>query len=179
MDILKKLEDAGSRPVVDLAELSAMAEHMLEVQADVDRIETELKRRKKDLADIQERKLPEALEAAGVKSFALTNGQTVLLHEDMKISVPKSRKAEIVRWLKKHGFEAFITSQLSVNLGKGSQDEAAKLADFVEKLGLKAIQAEDINSGTLKKILKDRQKAGQETDLAFFGAFDFKTVKVK
>jgi hypothetical protein len=163
----------------NLADLVALARKQLELEALVAKKTAELKEATDALRKIQEGDLPAALKTAGVPSFKLDNGMTVSYEEDLKISVPKSRKAQIIAKMKEWGYEANVSNILTIDLGKGNDNAVKALMATAEEIGVKAILEEDIPSGTVKKALRKRIEEGKSDDLSFFGAFLFTKATVK
>jgi len=179
MSDLDEIADAGMAPSTDLADIRALAIKQLELEANVARIEANLKDAKADLRRVQEGDLPDALRAAGIPSFTLDNGMTVSFSEDLRIAVPAVRKAAIIEVMREWGYAANVSNKLTVDLGKGNDNAAKALQTQAEEMGVKATVSEDIASGTIKKALKTRIKEGKSDDLAFFGAYDFTRATVK
>lgn len=179
MSDLDELADAGQNAPVDLRTLAAVAMKQLELEGLVAKHEAALKAAKDELRKIQEGDLPAALKAAGVPSFTLDNGMTVSYAEDMKVSVPKARKEAIIKKMKEWGYGPNVSNTLTIDLGKGDNNTAAVLIAEAEKVGVTAVLAEDVPTGTVKKALNARIKEGKNDDLAFFGAFAFTKATVK
>lgn len=180
MNDLDELAAEGEKTTpTDLASISALAHKMLSLEADVAAKEAALKESKEALRKVQEGELPAALKAARMNSFQLDNGMTVSFEEDLKISVPKARKAAVIQHMKDWGYAASVANTITVDLGKGNDNAAKALMATAEEMGVKATLDEDIPSGTVKKALRARMKEGKQDDLAFFGAFEFTKATVK
>ena len=178
-DILDELAEDGQKVTTDLAEVRALADKQLKLEADVARIEATLKTAKGDLRKVQEGDLPAALKAAGIPSFTLDNGMTVSYDEDLKISVPKARKEAIIKLMKEWGYEGNVSNTLTADLGKGNDNAVKALVAAAEEMGVTVTVSQDIPTGTVKKALNTRAKEGKNDDLAFFGAFSFTKSTVK
>lgn len=179
MSDLDELAAEGEKPSTNLSDVRALALKQLELEAEVNRIESSLKDAKEALRKVQEGELPAALKAAGITTFGLDNGMTVSYEEDLKISVPKVRKAQIIAHMKEWGYEANVSNTLTIDLGKGNDNAVKSLMATAEEMGVKAILDEDIPSGTVKKALRKRMDEGKSDDLTFFGAFPFTKATVK
>lgn len=151
----------------------------LDLEAELAKAEQAVKTAKENLRKVQELELPAALKAAGIPSFTLDNGMTVSYDEDLKVSLPKVRLDKIIAQMKAWGFEANVTNTLTIDLGKGNDNAVKALTAAAEEMGVKATLAEDIPTGTVKKVLNQRIKEGKSDDLTFFGAFPFTKATVK
>lgn len=180
MSDLDELAEEGQKVAsTDLKDVKALAMKQLELEGVVAKREQELKAAKADLEKIQLGQLPAALKAAGIPSFTLENGMIVSYDEDMKVSVPKARKASIIKKMKEWGYSANVANTITIDLGKGDNNTGAVIIDHAQELGVDATLTEDIATGTVKKALNARIKEGKNDDLAFFGAFSFTKSTVK
>lgn len=180
MSDLDELAAAGEETApTDLRAIAALAHKQLELEAEVARDEAKLKDSKERLRKVQEGELPAAMKAAGMTTFGLDNGMTVGYEEDLKISVPKTRKAAIIEKMREWGYGPNVSNTLTIDLGKDNDNAAKALIATAEEMGVKATQEEDIPSGTVKKALRKRIDEGKSDDLTFFGAFPFTKATVK
>lgn len=180
MSDLDELAVEGAKaPSTNLADIRALALKQLDLEAELAKAEQAVKTAKENLRKVQELELPAALKAAGIPSFTLDNGMTVSYDEDLKVSLPKVRLDKIIAQMKAWGFEANVTNTLTIDLGKGNDNAVKALTAAAEEMGVKATLAEDIPTGTVKKVLNQRIKEGKSDDLTFFGAFPFTKATVK
>lgn len=180
MSDLDEIAAAGEETTTtDLKAISALALKQLELEAVVAKKTQELKDATEALRKVQEGELPAALKAAGMTTFGLSNGMTVSYDEDLKISVPKARKAAIIELMKEWGYDGNVSNTLTIDLGKGNDNAAKSLIEAAKEMGVPATLEEDIPTGTVKKALTKRIKEGKSDDLAFFGAFQFTKATVK
>lgn len=178
-DALDEIADAGEAPSTNLADVSALAMQQLKLEGKVAKLEADLKQAKKDLMKISDGDLPAALKAASMPKFTLANGMEVSYAEDMKVSVTKPKKAFVLKMMKEWGHEASIANTLTIDLGKGNDNAAKTLKANAEEMGLTVVIAEDIATGTVKKVLKERAAEGKNDELKDYGAFEFTRATVK
>lgn len=177
-EILDELAAEGPDQA-DLVDVSKLAALQVQREGEVDRISEELKAAKKELDAIAEKQLPEAMLNAGLKKFVTSDGIAVEIKEDLKISVPKKRKDEIIVKLRDEmDAEDLIANTLTVIIERGKDNLVAELIAEAERLGFTVERGEEVNSGSLKKLLKERRSEGINDDLNFFGAFDYKRATV-
>lgn len=170
---------AEEAATTDLTEVTNLAMQQLEKEAEVATAEATLKELQGDLRQIKQVKLPAALKAAKMKEFKMENGMTVSLKEDLKVSVPKSRKDGVIEKMREWGEGAAVSNTITVDLGKGNDNAVKSLTATAEEMGLTVETAEDIPTGTVKKVLKKRIDEGKNDDLTYFGAFPFTEASVK
>lgn len=178
-DALDEIADAGEAPSTNLADVSALAMQQLKLEGEVAKLEADLKAKKKDLLKVSDFDLPAALKAANMTKLTLENGMEVAYKEDMKVSVTAPKKAHVLKMMKEWGHEASVTNTFTIDLGKGNDNAAKVLQGQAEEMGLTAVIAEDIATGTVKKVLKERAADGKNDELKDFGAFEFTRATVK
>lgn len=174
-----EIADAGEKPSTNLSDVVALARRQLELEAEVSRLEADLKEAQKQLFKVSDRDLPAALKAAGIPSLTLGNGMIVSYKEDMKVSVPKKNLSKVVEKMREWGYEGAVSNALTIDLGKGNDNAVQALKSTAEEMGLEVETSETIPTGTVKKVLKERQDEGKNDDLSLFGAFPFTRATVK
>jgi hypothetical protein len=121
--------------MMELAEISALADKIAEIRSKLDKLESEtsLLNKEKYEAEVE---LISSLEASGLDSFKGSQGNYSVINR-MSVKVPASpeEKAEFFNWLREKGlFEAYATvnSQSLNKLYRESIEEAAEqgVADF-------------------------------------------------
>lgn len=178
-DLDELAEEGAKAPSTNLADVAALAMKQLELEGELASAEAKVKDAKEKLRKVQEGELPAALKAAGIPSFTLANGMTVSYDEDLKVSLPKARLDKIIAQMKSWGFESNVSNTLTIDLGKGNENAVKALKATAEEMGVEVTVAEDIPTGTVKKVLNQRIKEGKSDDLSFFGAFQFTKATVK
>jgi len=162
-----------------LETIRALSQLQIKYEGAVNKLDQELKEAKKKLNDIMLYKLPDAMSAAGMESFVLSGGEKVDIKEDLTISVPKKRKPEIILKLRDTGHGDMITSSLTIDIIKGQDNMVGEVREKAKDLGLHVEQVENVNSGSLKKLLKEQMANGETVDLSFFGAFNVTKAVIK
>ena len=157
-----------------------LAEKQSALETELDKLENQVKEKKKELRHIQEKLLPEALDQLNLTEMALPEGGKVSVKSDMSISVPKGRIGEITKWLREQGHGDIIKSEVSVPFAKGQGNMVGDLKSYLSDIGLSCEETQSVASGTLKALLKEQLEAGDlNKDLNFFGAFAWKKAIVK
>lgn len=178
-DLMNELEADGAKPSTDLADVRALALKQLELEAEVARCEAALKVATEALLKVSDRDLPAALKAAGIPSLTLDNGMKVSYKEDLKVSVPKKNMPAVLKHMREWGYEANVSTTMTIDLGKGNDNAAKALTESAAEMGLTVDVEETIATGTVKKVLNQRIDEGKSDDLSLFGAFPFTRATVK
>jgi hypothetical protein len=157
-----------------LKRVSELAELQLELEAEVAAIEAKLDDATKRLNAVQMKELPDALKAAGIDEFKLTNGTKVIIKDDMSISVSKDKMPGVCKWLRQNKHDDIIKAQITVELPKGTDPKlVSKVEKFLSGTPLAFNKGETVNSQTLKALLKEQREKGKTINLSDFGAYEY------
>ena len=144
----------------------------------VDELEEQWKAEKKILRTLETETIPQAMSAANVTSVEFGDGKKAKVKDEMSISVPKSRLGEIIEKIREIGYGELISNEIVITLDKGNDNAATELMTKASEMGLDPERKENVNSTSLKKVLKERVGEGHGDDLAFFGATRYSKVTI-
>lgn len=165
-----------------LTELANIVQLRIEQAQRVELMEEQLKEMKANLLKLDTVDIPETMKACGMKSFTTKDDFVVDLEEDVKCGIPAARRGEAYEWLREHGFDGLIKSQLSVSFDKDHLEEADQLVDELKQEGYEVDVEQSIHYQTLKAFVKERL-ADVEAEVAIphdlFGIFPYTVAKIK
>lgn len=174
----KKEAEKKNQAIMQVAEL---ANEQLKREAIVAELEDALKFAKKDLSEISEDLLPSAMESADLLSYITGDNIQVKIKEDISLSLKSGQPVQARAWLRKNEHGDLIKNIISVPFGKGQDEQAVKLAKLLKEKEYEFDQVEDVNSGSVKAVLRRELEKGTDVPLDIFGANQYKMsiVKVK
>lgn len=163
-----------------LARIAGLAQDQIKAEAEVARLEEELKAAQAKLKDISQFKLPELLAEVGMSEFKLKDGTKISVKEDVRASIPKSDSQPAFDWLESHGSGALIKREIKISFGKGEEAWAKKfMADLAKrKKPVKAENKMTVHPQTLQAFIREQLEKGETVPLDIFGAFIQKFTKV-
>ncbi len=157
-----------------LTRVAELANLQLELEAELAAKEAELNDVAKRLNDVQMKALPDAMKAAGIEDFKLTNGTKIIIKDDMSISVSKDKMPNVCKWLRENKHDDIIKAQITVELPKGTDPKlVSKIEKFLSGTPLAFSKGETVHSQTLKALLKEQREKGKNINLSDFGAFEY------
>lgn len=156
--------------------LTAIAGAALEqkrAEAEVARLEDELKAAQNKLRDIAERQLPELMDAAEMTTCETRDGIVVKIREKIRGSIPKGKEAPAFEWLGDHGHDKLIKRRVIIEFNREDAAWARKFeADMRRrKRPLNAKIEETIHPSTLSSFVTEQLQAGVDIPLTTFGVF--------
>lgn len=163
-----------------LQTISSVAQSMLEVDAKILELESQLQQLKEEKYSLETVVMPDLLLSAGVESFKMTSGAVVSLEEGMSLSVPKKNMAQICGWLRSHKHDDIIKHEIVVPVpkGKDSNKQVNEIKMFLKSKKVEFSTEENVHSGTLKALLKEQRAKGVEINLSLFGAWEWKKAEI-
>ena len=158
-------DDAALRRVADLAA------EQLAAEAAVAAAEAELDRATARLRRVREADLPEAMSAAGVDGFKLTDGSAVTIRRDWVVSVARVNAAAAHAWLRERGLGDVIKDEIKLRFGRGQEEQAANLLTWARAhlSNVDLDEKESVHPQTLKATIKEQLRQHVDVPVALFG----------
>lgn len=144
------------------------AGELLAAQAEVARIEDDLKRAKERVETIAVHEMPEIMEDAGVEEFTTSDGVQFIRKESIFANLKAADRERFFAWCESNGCAGLIKSTVEIPFGRKELDVAdaliGQLAKGVqvgdESRAFRAGRTSKIEPTTLRKWAKDRLEAG-------------------
>jgi len=165
--------------MTDLADISAMAAMMLELEREVEDDEKAISEKKERVRTLKEESIPMAMNELEMLSFKLTSGETLTVSQEVYASIPAASKEAVYAWLAEHGFDGIIKTSVEALFDKGEAEQANKILELLAENGVNASLSKGIHAQTLKAFLKEQLEAGTDIPLDLFGARPTWTTKIK
>lgn len=155
----------------DLKMISALANKQVSLENQIKLQEDILKGIKEEHKQVSQVDIPEALAEAGLSEFKLADGTKVTVQQFYSASIPKDNIDEAMSWLRDNGHGDLIKNTVSVAFGRGEDESAAKLKEY---LGTKGSSYEDktgVHPQTLRAFAREQIEAGQNLPLDTLGIY--------
>jgi hypothetical protein len=154
----------------ELTELAQLAQKQVDLQAQLDDLETHVTHVKGLLREVQEEQIPALMLSIGMASFKLSDGSAITVKDEIYASIPKEKYNVALDWLREHDFDAIIKTQVTTDFGKGEDQEAQRVVEALRDLGVPAQVKSAVHPMTLKAFIKEQLNAGYNIPLEVFGA---------
>lgn len=143
-----------------LAQITATAQHQLELEEEVQQIEIQLKIKKAELATIAQKTLPELMDEARMSEFRLIDGRKVAVKMDVRANISRERAPAACKWLRDNSFGALIKNVVTAEFGVGEDQKAQAAISTLKEKGLGLVsQSETVNHQTLSAWVRGRMEA--------------------
>lgn len=156
-----------------LQRLSNLAEEQAKAEAEVLRVEGELKAANERLRGIAERDIPELMDSLNIKQFETASGLKIKVEEKMFASIPAANKPEAFSWLEGHGHADIIKRSFKVSFGRDEEEVAAEFAQQLRESEhpLNVEDKKEVHASTLAAFCKEQIEAGVDLPMDLFGAY--------
>jgi hypothetical protein len=169
----------------EIKDISTMVGILLDKQAELAALTEQVKIAAKAIRDIEEKELPDLMDAAGAKDFTTSDGVKVSVESVVSASITKARESEAFKWLRDNGHAPLIKRELKVVFGKGQDNMAGEikglLTDKLAEMDIDAAPSDksSVHAGTLKSWVKEMVNEGKEFPHETFGVWLGRKAKVK
>ena len=174
-------QDAGALQIADdkLAGIAQLAKRAKILEKEIEDAEALLSEKQDGYKRLTEETLPEAFAELGLKSFTMDDGSKIEVKQFYSATISKARQAEAYAWLREHGYDDIIKNTVSVQFGRGEDEDAGRMIGVIRGNGWVPEQAEKIESQTLKAWVREMVEQGVEFPTELFGAYVGMKAKIK
>lgn len=170
---------SGGNMAATLEDLARLAQEQLDAEANVAAAQAALTRAQDRLKDVQERRLPEAMENLGMKDFTTTTGLKIVVDETVRSSPPKNMREQAWAWCRANGAAGLVKRTIKLEFGKGEDAIANQI------LKLKSLQKagnitddSGVHPSTLSAFVKTKLAEGVDIPVDVFGIFKQRVSKI-
>ena len=183
-DLLSEMENDSFSPSdlpdnAELQDVSSIAEKVQQKQKAITTLEQNLKEEKQALLKLTDEDLPSAMAEMNLSSFRLANGSEVSVKNTYGAHIKKENQSKAFDWLRGHGHGDIIKNTVSVDFGKGEDNEASALISETKGLGYTPSQKTSVHAQTLIAWVKERTEKGEEIDADLFGVWTGQRATIK
>ena len=157
----------------DLQRAVQLAELLLKLRQNVERLETELEAAKKDMRRVEQEDLPDLMQELGLETFKLTTGELIEVKPEVDCGISEERRARAHAWLTENGFGGLIKTEVVAKFGREEREAAVACA---QQIGGEMI--ERVHPSTLKSFVKEQMAAGNPVPFDLFGVHPYNKVKI-
>lgn len=176
------LVEAAPEPSDDqLRKVARLAEQQQILIREIAELEAALQIKHQALKTNQEVDLPEAMTAAGLRDFSLTDGTEIGIRQIISASIPKATQDQAFAWLEKHNAGSLIKRVITIEFGKGEEAWAKKfLADLAKrKKKVKATVKQSVHAQTLGAYVREMSNKHIVVPDKLLGVFRLRKAEIK
>lgn len=154
----------------ELTQLAKFVDQQLKLEGEVEKIEEQLKEKKKEYNNVRQVVIPDFLKQFGISEIKLSDGRKVMIKEDVSVSI-KDQKS-FFAFLRKRHDDIIIKSVLEM------ENPSNKIMNKLMKSGYIFSFEEKIHGQTLKAYFRTFLEVG-ETPPDSVNVFTYSITKIK
>ena len=162
----------------DKKSLAEQVEKLRFLEDDIEKVESKLKKLKKDAEVISGEVIPTMMVEMNIKTIKLADGTGVEVKPVYGASIPTAKKEEAFNWLRSNGLGDLIKNDITVSFGRNEDNKAATYAVLAQGQGFEPVQKLKVEPMTLKALVRERLEAGQEMPSDLFNVFAGSRTKI-
>ncbi len=159
--------------------IADLANRQLDLEKEIEELETKLKEKNEQLTQVQERDLPEAMMECGISEFKLVDGSKVTVKPYYQASPPKDKYEEAMAWLRNNGHGDLIKNDVTVSFGKGEDERACDFKDFLSKHGTSYTDKTGVHPQTFKAFVREQVETGKNLPFDLLGIYIGQKASIK
>ena len=174
--------DYVDKPTQDnpaLAQLNELANQQRAAELKVEEAQKALKAAQEELRVVKEGTLPTLMDELGLETFKTTDGLEIDVSEKIRAGISKERAPGAFAWLRANGHSKLIKHEVTVQFGKGGDDDAEELAKELATDYSEVDNKQSVHPSTLQAFIKQKLRAGEEIPLELFGVHRQRFAQVK
>lgn len=164
----------------DLKRAQRLAKDLIDVTANIEHVEKQLKDLKKRRAEIESREIPDLFGEIGVDSVGIPDGNCdVVVKPFYKANIAatwdEERREQAFRWLEENGYGDIISIDVTVSFKRGERALADSFLDVIRKSFPGAnshppVMKMGVPWNTLTALVKEQIERGEAIPLDVLGA---------
>lgn len=162
-----------------LARLNTLAQDLYDAEREVAQAEKALKAAQQKRDQLATQTIPDAMDAAGVKTFETPGGIKMTHERKIRGGVIADVKDAAFEWLVKNGHGGIVKNELVVNLGKDSDALAAELEGDDRFDGKDVKTKRSVHHANMDSWMQAMLSAGTVPPADLFRHYEQRTVKIK
>lgn len=164
--------------MITLAELVDAGEAQVRLEKYIKQHEEKLIQLKEEHRKLSQETLPNMMAEIGLMSFKLADGSEIGIADMYYAKIPEDNYAAF-QWLRENDMDGIIKTQVTLNFGKGEDEELQKIEKLLQEAGVMPVVKSTVHHSTLKAFVKEQLTKGAPIPLDAFGAGSFRASVVK
>jgi len=174
--------EAESAITVDTAKSADIAQtcnKLLETQKEIKMAEDKIKTLKETERNLSDNIIPNLMREAGLSLLKLTDGSQVEVKPYYQANITESFKERAHNWLRENGFGDLIKNNITLEFGKGQDEQAQSVIREAQEKGYNVKQKEGVHWATLRTFAREQIQEGKQVPNDMFGVYVANRVTIK
>jgi hypothetical protein len=161
-----------------LKQLANLAQMQVNLENEIILAEERAVNLKRQLAEIQDKTIPDLMFELGMRDFRLTTGERIKVDKLTFASITEKNREACFNWLMEHGFAGIIKNEVKIDAGKSSDEKVDTLMQYAKSLGLMPKVNKNVHPQTLKAFVNEQMEKAVNIPMDLFGVFIVNRAKI-
>lgn len=161
------------------ADIAQTCNKLLETQKEIRLAEEKIKTLKDAERNLSDNVIPNLMREAGISLLRLTDGSKVEVKPYYQANITESFRERAHHWLRENGFGDLIKNNVTLEFGKGQDEQAQSVIKEAHEKGYNVKQKEGVHWATLRTFVKEQIQEGKQVPNDLFGVYVANRVTIK
>ena len=143
--------------------------------ANAEKSVSKLKEQAKQLSQFE---IPEMMEKMHITKLKLKDGEAVEIKKFYSASILPEFQDKAFQWLRENDLGDIIKNDVTVTFGRGEDNKASEYANLAQGKGYEPVQKVGVHSSTLRAVVGECFKSGQEMPSDLFKTYEGNRTKI-
>lgn len=171
--------DQTEEPAGEISQLTSLANQLELLEDDMAAASARLDELTRQRDHLAVAVIPELMDKLGIEGLPLRDGRELAIKESVTAGISADRREAAHNWLRSAGFADLIKRKVTIEFGRGQDNEAGALVDDLRKRGLRPDDKSDVNYQTLGAFVRRRLAEGGELPMELLGVNRIRRALVK
>lgn len=162
-----------------LTRLSQLADELAASEEKVATLSADLKAAQAEVQALQEKRIPELMDALGMQEFKTKSGLKVSVTDKLSAKKLTERHQAALQWLRDNGQGGMIKTLVGIPFTAGSEGDADTLVEQLSGEGYAATKGMEVHHSTLAAAVKSMLEAGVDVPMELLGAYQRRVATIQ
>ena len=148
-------------------------------------LEDEIKNAEESVSKLKEKakilsqfEIPNMMEEMHITKLKLKDGESVEVNKFYSGSIIPDKQEKAFTWLRDNALGDIIKRDITVTFGMGEDNKASEYANLAQGKGYEPVQKVGVHPSTLRAVVGERFKSGQEMPSDLFKTYEGNRTKI-
>mgnify|MGYP003676049494 CR=1 FL=1 len=148
-------------------------------------LEDEIKNAEESVSKLKEKakilsqfEIPNMMEEMHITKLKLKDGESVEVNKFYSGSIIPDKQEKAFTWLRDNALGDIIKNDITVTFGMGEDNKASEYANLAQGKGYEPVQKVGVHPSTLRAVVGERFKSGQEMPSDLFKTYEGNRTKI-
>ena len=148
------------------------------LEDEIENAENSISKLKEKAKTLSQFEIPVMMEEMHITKLKLKDGESVEIKKVYSGSILPENQEGAFTWLRDHDLGDIIKRDITVTFGMGEDNKASEYANLAQGKGYEPVQKVGVHPSTLRAVVGERFKSGQEMPSDLFKTYEGNRTKI-